>query len=120
MRIEQRRQRTQQAALGLPAQSQQDEVVAGQHRIDHLRDYRILVANDAREQFLAALEATDQVLAHFVFHAACGQALLVEFGGAKGSQGCRSGHEFILSGFYLKLKEWGGPPGPPLREHAPV
>ena len=38
-----------EARLGLPAQSQQNEIVPREQRVDHLRHHRILVADDARE-----------------------------------------------------------------------
>src|SRR2546430_1450328 len=42
--------RSQDAALRLAPQPEQDEVVARQESVDELRDDRILVPHDAREQ----------------------------------------------------------------------
>ena len=60
----------QQAALGLSAQAQQDEVVAREQGVDHLRDHRVVVADDAGEEFVAALDDAEQVGADFVLDAA--------------------------------------------------
>ena len=49
MRIEQRRQRTKDAALGLPTKSKQDEVMPRQNCIDDLRDDSVVIAYDAGE-----------------------------------------------------------------------
>src|SRR6059058_6081636 len=68
--VEQRHQLTQDAALRLPAQPEQDEVVAGEDRVHELRDHGVLVAHDAGKQGRAVLEQTDQVLPHLVLHRA--------------------------------------------------
>ena len=46
LRIEKCCQRPQNAALGLPAKSKQDEVVTGQNGVDDLRHNRVVVADD--------------------------------------------------------------------------
>ena len=66
--VEQAGERAQDAALGLAAQAEQDEIVARQHRVDDLRDDRVVVADDAGEERAAGAEARDEVLAHFVAH----------------------------------------------------
>ena len=48
--VEQRGQHADQARFGLPAQSQQDEIVARQNGVDDLRHHGVFVADDAREQ----------------------------------------------------------------------
>ena len=49
LRIEQRGQGAQDAALGLAAQSQQNEIVARKNRIDDLRHDRVVISDDAGE-----------------------------------------------------------------------
>ena len=61
--VEQIDQAAQDAALGLAAQSEQDEVVPREDGVDELRDDRLVVADDAREQLLARLQLADQVVA---------------------------------------------------------
>ena len=56
-----------QASLGLPAQAEQDEVVLGEHRVDHLRHHRIFIAYDSGKQRLFGAELGNQVLAQLVF-----------------------------------------------------
>src|SRR5712664_1942819 len=59
--VEQRDELAQDAALRLPAQAQQDEVVARQDGVHELRDDGLLVAHDTREQRRAVLEQADQI-----------------------------------------------------------
>ena len=66
--VQQRRQHADQPRLGLPAQSQQDEVVARQNGVDHLRHHGLLVADDAGKQRLSALELADQVAPQLILH----------------------------------------------------
>ncbi len=68
--VEQRRERAQQARLRLAAQPEQNEVVARQQRVDELRNHRVVVADDAREEGLAGAELGDEVLPHFLVDAA--------------------------------------------------
>src|SRR5207249_11188212 len=70
--IEQRGERAQNAALGLAAQAQQNEIMARQDGVDELRHHGIFVADDAGEYFLAGIlaQAGDEILAHLVFYAA--------------------------------------------------
>src|SRR5437868_3916219 len=56
----------QDAALRLAPQAERDEVVARQERVHELRDDRVLVAHDAREQRRAVLEQADEVLPQLV------------------------------------------------------
>ena len=46
----------------------------GEDRVDELRDDRVVVADDAREERLAGPELGDQVVAHFVPHRAPGDS----------------------------------------------
>ena len=69
LRIEQRREGAQDAALGLTAQSQQDEIMPGKNCIDDLGHNRIVVADDAGENRAVAAQPCDQVVAHLVLHA---------------------------------------------------
>ena len=48
--IQQRGQHADDARLGLPAQSEQDEIVPRENRVDDLRNHRIFVADDAGKQ----------------------------------------------------------------------
>jgi len=75
MLVEQRHQRAKDAALCLSSQAEQDEVVTGQHGIDQLRNDRVVVADDARKQRLAAAKFCNQVVAHFVLHRSAGKRL---------------------------------------------
>ena len=68
--IEQRDELPQDAALGLTAQAEKNEIVARQNGVDELRNDGFLVAHDAGKQRRAVLEQTDEVLAHFVFDGA--------------------------------------------------
>ena len=68
--IEQRDELAQDAALRLPAQSQQNEIVARKDGVDELRQDRLFVAQDAGKQRRAVLQQADQVLPHLVFDGA--------------------------------------------------
>ena len=67
-RVEQIDQPAQNAAFGLAAKAQQNEIVAREQRIDDLRDDRVFVAVDAGEQWLVLFDHAQEVLAHFIFH----------------------------------------------------
>src|SRR6202035_561414 len=64
--VEQGGERAQDAGLGLAAQAEQDEVVAGEQGVDHRRDDRAVVADDAGEQRSAASQALAQVVAQLL------------------------------------------------------
>ena len=85
--VEQRGQHADEARLGLPAQSEQDEVVAREHGVDHLRHHGIFVADDAGKQIFAALHAADQIAAQFVFDGAVGESRFREGTLAKSAEG---------------------------------
>ncbi len=66
--VEQGGQLAEDAALRLSSETQQDEVVAGEDRVDHLGDDGILVADDAGEDLLAGLQHADEVVPHLVLY----------------------------------------------------
>ena len=72
--VEQCRQCPQNAGFRLAAQAEEDEVVAREHRVDDLRDDRVVVTDDAREErFFGArggAQAGDQVVAELIFDGA--------------------------------------------------
>ena len=87
--VEQLGERPQDAALGLPAQAEQDEIVPRQDRVDDLRHDRVVEADDAREERRPRAEPLDQVVANLVLDAAAREpaggdvgAELAERGGA--------------------------------------
>jgi hypothetical protein len=86
VRIEQRRQPAQNAALGLPTQPQQNKIMPRQYRIHDLRNHRIVIADDAGEQTLVRAgdlaQPCDQVVAQLILHAAV-HACCGVFRGAK-------------------------------------
>jgi hypothetical protein len=69
LRVEQGRQAAQQAALRLPAQAEQDHVVAREDAVHEPRHHRVLVAEDAREQRLARAHLGEEVAPHLLAHA---------------------------------------------------
>src|ERR1035437_4366193 len=85
--VEQAGELAEETGFGLPAQSEEDEVVARQDGVDHLRHHGILVSDDAGKERFAALNSGDQVLAEFVFDAAAGQLGFGKGTGAKRSEG---------------------------------
>ncbi len=95
--VEQRDQLAQDAALRLPPQAQQDEVVARQDGIHELGDDGILVAHDAREQGRPVLEQTDQILAQLVLDGAVDAGGTRPLGLLQLSQRGRLGHRAIVN-----------------------
>jgi hypothetical protein len=55
-------------ALRLAAQAEQDEVLAGEQRVDDARHDGVLVADDAGEQRVAGAQPAQEVRAHLVLH----------------------------------------------------
>ena len=53
--VEQRGERAQDARLRLAAQAEQDEVVARENGVDHLRDDGVVIADDAGKERLGLL-----------------------------------------------------------------
>ncbi len=64
--VEQRRQRAENARLGLAAQAEQDEVMPREHGVHQLRHDRVVVADDAGEQRVFPAQVFRQVVAHLV------------------------------------------------------
>ena len=91
--VEQRHQHADQARFRLPAEAEQNKVVLRQHRVDHLRSHRILIAHDAGKQGFVSFEFRDEVLAQFSLYAADGVFLT----GTKSAKGIgkagRKSHE---------------------------
>jgi len=65
---------TKNAAFGLAAQAEQNEIVAREKRIDDLRDYGVVVAMNAREDCFVALDGAKEIGANFVFDGALKRA----------------------------------------------
>lgn len=59
-------QSTQDAALGLATQPQKNEIVLGKESINDARCHRILVTDNARKEFLAGGELSNQIIAEFI------------------------------------------------------
>jgi len=68
LRVEQRRQRAQYAALRLAPQSQQNEIVARQDGVDDLRRNRVLIADDAGKHRPSLPQTRNQVFPQLIFH----------------------------------------------------
>ena len=71
--IEERSEGAEDAALGLTAETEQDEVLFRQDRIDDLGNDGVVVAYDSGEERLFGLQPADEVGAHLVFDGACGE-----------------------------------------------
>src|SRR3954454_3796295 len=78
LRIEQSSEGPQNPALGLSTQSQKNEIMTRKNGINNLRNYRVVVANDAGENRAWATQSGGQVFAHFIFHTTRAQALFGE------------------------------------------
>jgi hypothetical protein len=63
LRIEQRGQRAQNAALGLPAQPQQDKVVSRENGVDELRYDSVVIPDNPGKDGLAGAQLGDQIVA---------------------------------------------------------
>ena len=61
-------QAAQDAALGLAAQAEQDEIVARQNGVGDLRQDRFFVAVNAGEERFARFELAQQIRAHLILH----------------------------------------------------
>ena len=64
--VEQIDEAAQDAALGLPAQSEQDEVVPGENGVDELRNDGVVVADDAGKERFSGLQLANEVVADFL------------------------------------------------------
>src|SRR5581483_6923729 len=76
--IEQRRECPQHATLGLAPQTEENEIVAGQHRVHYLRDDRVLVAHDSGKDRSPCAKLGQQVVAHLILYATTLQTLFRE------------------------------------------
>src|SRR5689334_12895616 len=74
-RIEQGRQHPDEPGLGLSAESEKDEVMTREHRVNHLRHNTIVITDNSRKQWFFALEFTDQVGAKLVLDRPCTETL---------------------------------------------
>ena len=112
LRIEQRGQSAQDAALGLAAQSQQNEIMARKNGVDDLRHDRVVVSDDAGENRAALPEFRDQVVAHFVLHAPGTQPLFAKRTVAQFAERPRQTHDEQPPGKQLLLGLYAvdGPP----------
>src|SRR5271165_1568339 len=95
LRIEQCGKGSQEAAFGLAAQTKQNKVVARENGVYDLRYYRIVIADDARENagVVVIAQARHQVFAQFVFHAASAQTFSRKGTAAQFAKGARKTHE---------------------------
>ena len=74
-------QSAQNAALGLPAQSQQNKIVPREQRRSRSAARRCLRSRECREKRLAALDQPQKIAANFILHRA-GNAASVKIGNA--------------------------------------
>ena len=79
----------------LPAQAEQNEIVAREDRIDDLRHNRIVVSNDSRKDagIIRLTQASDEIFAEFVFNSAVAQTLFGKFTAAQFAKRARKTHE---------------------------
>ncbi len=84
--VEQPGEHADDASFGLPAQSQQDEIVARQNGVDDLRNHGIFVADHAGEKLVAALQLADQILAQLAFYGPLAEMPLAKFAVFQGSE----------------------------------
>ena len=70
LRVEKLRQSAEDAALRLAAKPKKNEIVAGEQRVDNLRDDGVFVAMHAGKERLVFFDHAQKVLAHFVLHGA--------------------------------------------------
>src|SRR5712664_3197767 len=100
---------TQDAALGLAAEAEKNEIVAGEQSVDDLRDDGVFVAVDAGKQRLALFDGAEQIAADFVFHGEGGAARVEVRNAPELAERAR----FRLSG---RLHKSAGRHGVPFRE----
>ena len=89
--VEQVGQLTDDAALGLPAQAEQDQIVPRENRVDDLRHDRLVIADDAGKDSFARAQFAQEVGAQFVFDRSGAVAALSEF-----AEGVRQFHFYYL------------------------
>ncbi len=64
--IEEGDERAHDAALRLASLTEQDHIVAGDHRVRELRKHRLVITDDAGEKRLATAQSRQQVAAHLL------------------------------------------------------
>jgi hypothetical protein len=86
----------------LTAQAEQNEIMPRKNGVHDLRHDSVVVADDAGEDagVIVVTQAGDEVVAEFVFHAACAQALFGKSTAAQFAQCARKGHEEPPEYFY--------------------
>ena len=92
LRIEQAGKCAQDSALGLAAQAQQNEIVAGEYRVHDLGDDRIVIADDARKYRTLSLQASYQIFAQFVLDSTIPETLFGEWTWPQLAQSARKTH----------------------------
>src|SRR5216684_6090478 len=90
-RVEQVHEPSKNAALGLAAQAEKDEIVAGEQGIDNLRDDGVLVAVDAGKKRFALFDGTKQIAAELILNGAGGTAGIKIRNALQFAQGTRFG-----------------------------
>ena len=73
VRVEQRSESSKDAALGLATQSKKNEIVTRENCVHDLRNDRVVVTDDARENRTVLSKLRNQVVAQLVFHTARAQ-----------------------------------------------
>jgi hypothetical protein len=71
--IQQTGQLPDETRFRLPAQAEEDEVVAGEDGIDHLRHHGVFVTQDAGKQRFTPLDFAHQIVSKFVFDGSIGE-----------------------------------------------
>ena len=74
--VQQSGQGAKDAALSLPAQSEQNEIMARKYCVDNLGDYGVVIADDAGKNCSATAKLGDQIIAQFVLYAPILKTLL--------------------------------------------
>ena len=95
VRIKQRCQSAQDAAFGLSAKTEQNEIVARQNCIHDLRHNGVFVSNDPRKDccVIVLAQAGNEVVAEFVFHAAGAQTFFRKWTAAQFAERAWKTHE---------------------------
>ena len=85
--IQEAGEQAHESALGLALLAEEEHVVPGENRVDDLGDHRIVVADDAGEEIVAALQGRDQILTDLGFDGARTPSRGAELGDGCGSFG---------------------------------
>src|SRR6266700_3457932 len=73
VRVEQRSESAKNAAFGLAAQTQKNEIMARKNGIHDLRDNGVVITDDAGENRIILSQLCDQIIAQLIFHTARAQ-----------------------------------------------